>query len=246
MPPKKSKMIDESDGKVINFYEKIPAKFLDAKLPNPNKAIHNFDIPFRLCCVAPSGSGKTNWITNLISLFCKGKGTFSQITICCKDKEEPLYKYLASLSDSISVKEGGLENLPVLDKTKIDKEVATLVIIDDCQNDKNQLRVIDYYIRCRKFGVSIAYLAQNFFVIPKTIRNNCSYLVLLKCGSMRELGIILKESGFGVNKDQLVNMYQYSTKEKFSPLIIDNESTDITRRYRKGFTEYLDPANFNG
>lgn len=245
MPPKK-KIANNDDGKIINFYETIPSKFLDAKLPNPNKQIHNFDLPFRLCCVAPSGSGKTNWVVNLISLFCKGKGTFSQITICCKDKEEPLYKYLASLSDSISIKEGGLENLPILDKSKIDKEVATLVIIDDCQNDKNQQRVIDYYIRCRKFGVSIAYLAQNYFVIPKTIRNNCSYLVLLKCGSMRELTIILKESGFGVNKDQLYNMYIYATKEKFSPLIIDNESTDVNHRYRKGFTEYLMPTDFNG
>jgi hypothetical protein len=132
----------------------------------------------------------------------------------------------------------------MLDKTKIDKEFATLVIIDDCQNDKNQQRVIDYYIRCRKFGVSIAYLAQNYFIIPKVVRNNCSYLVLLKCGSMRELAIILKESGFGVDKDELTNMYQYATKDKFFPLIIDNESTDVNRRYRKGFTEYLTPADF--
>jgi hypothetical protein len=56
---------------------------------------------------------------------------------------------------------------------------------------------------------------------------------------MRELAIILKESGFGVDKDQLTNMYQYATKDKFFPLIIDNESTDVNRRYRKGFTEYL-------
>ena len=61
---------------------------------------------------------------------------------------------------------------------------------------------------------------------------------------MRELSIILKESGFGVDKDQLVNMYEYATKDKFFPLIIDNESTDINRRYRKGFTEYLNPADF--
>lgn len=244
MPPKRQPKINNDDGKIINFYEHIGNEFLDATLPNPNKHLHNFNIPFRLCCVAPSGSGKTNWIVNLISLFCKGKGTFSQITIICKDKDEPLYKYLASLSDSISIKEG-LENLPPLDKTKIDKEVATFVIIDDCQNDKNQQRVIDYYIRCRKFGVSIAFLAQNYFIIPKVVRNNCSYLVLLKCGSMRELAIILKESGFGVNKDQLTNMYQYATKEKFSPLIVDNESTDITHRYRKGFTEWLNPSDFN-
>ena len=61
---------------------------------------------------------------------------------------------------------------------------------------------------------------------------------------MRELTIILKESGFGVDKNQLVNMYQYATENKFSPLIIDNESTDVNRRYRKGFTEYLSVEDF--
>ena len=61
---------------------------------------------------------------------------------------------------------------------------------------------------------------------------------------MRELAIILKESGFGVDKQELSNMYEYATKDKFFPLIIDNESTDVNRRYRKGFVEYLSPADF--
>ena len=90
---------------VDNFYEKSEVvRFLDKKTPNPNKDIHGFDIPFRLCCVAPSGSGKSNWVVNLISLFSQGKGTFAQVFIICKDKEEPLYKYLASKSDQICIR----------------------------------------------------------------------------------------------------------------------------------------------
>ena len=57
-----------------NFYKKSEVvRFLDKKTPNPNKDLHGFDIPFRLCCVAPSGSGKSNWVVNLISLFLKVK-----------------------------------------------------------------------------------------------------------------------------------------------------------------------------
>ena len=94
MPPRKSKKVIEEDmdaGKVVNFYETMPQQFLDAKLPNPNFHLHNFNIPFRLCCVAPSGSGKSLWCTNLISLFSKGSGTFSYVYLICKDATETLY-----------------------------------------------------------------------------------------------------------------------------------------------------------
>jgi hypothetical protein len=56
--------------------------------------------------------------------------------------------------------------------------------------------------------------------------------------------MMLREVGLGLTKEQLINMYQYATNEKFNVLIIDYESTDITRRYRKNFLEYLDPANY--
>lgn len=224
-----------------NWYEKIDRKFLDKQHPNPNLALHNFKIPFRACVVSPSGSGKTNMITNLIHLFCKGKGTFTTIYIICKDAEEPLYKYLASKSQAIIVKEG-LHELPDLDK--IDKDDCTLVIIDDMVLEKNQKQVAEYYIRCRKKSVSIMYLSQSYFGIPKIIRNNCSYLVILKMSGDREINIIMKEAGLGLTKPQLMNIYEYATDTKFSPLIVDIESTDKTRKFRKGFCEYLDPAEY--
>jgi hypothetical protein len=227
---------------VINMYEKSEVtRFLDKKTPNPNKDLHGFDIPFRLCCVAPSGSGKSNWVVNLISLFSQGKGTFAQVFIICKDKEEPLYKYLASKSDQICIREG-LHSLPDLDK--FDKDVASLVVIDDMMLDKNQDKVLQYYIRCRKKSVSIAYLAQAYFVIPKVVRNNCNYLVLLKLSGDRELGLILKENSLGVDKKQMLSMYKYATQEKFSPFIIDIESTEDDLKYRKGFLEFLNPNDF--
>lgn len=226
---------------IQNFYEVMDDKFKDIPTPNPNKNLHGFDIPFRLCCVAPSGSGKSNWITNLISLFSRGRGTFANVYIICKDKEEALYKFLASKSDQIQVLEG-LHNLPNLDT--FDKEIASLVIIDDMMLDKNQDKVCQYYIRCRKKSVSIAYLAQSYFVIPKVVRSNCNYLVLLKLSGDRELGMILKENSLGVDKKQMLSMYKYATDTKFSPFIIDIESTDDYKKYRKGFLEYLNPNDF--
>ena len=244
MPPKKSvKQTDANDGKIVNFYETMPEQFRDIPLKNLNKHLHGFDVPFRLVCSANSGSGKSNWITNLIALFSKGKGTFTNILIICKDSSEPLYKYLASISDSIIVKEG-LENLPPLNKDKEDKECCKLIVIDDCQLDKNQDRVQQYYIRCRKFGYCIAYLCQQYYACPVVIRRNCNYMCLLKTGSTREMKMVLKECSSGVEADQLLKMYHYATDQKFSPLIIHMEENDPQKRYYKGFTELLDPDMF--
>jgi len=226
---------------IVNFYETMPTKFLDILPPNPNKDLHGFDIPFRLCCVSFSGGGKSNWITNLISLFSQGRGTFGQVVIICKDKEEPLYKFLASKSEQIRVVEG-LNNLPNLDS--FDKESASLVIIDDCQLDRSQEKVCQYYIRCRKKNVSIAYLAQNYYCIPVVIRQNCNYLVLLKINGQREVKMILKSGGIGIEVEQLIQMYKYCTLDKFVPLIIDLESSDENHKFRKGFLEYLSPNDF--
>ena len=65
-----------------NFYKlKGVQKFL-TNVDNPNVQLHGLEkLPFRLVCVAPSGSGKTNMILNLIEKFSKGKGTFNSITI---------------------------------------------------------------------------------------------------------------------------------------------------------------------
>ncbi len=233
MPPKKSK---ESipDGKIINMYDHIPKQFLD-KVENPNFHLHRLKIPFRMCIVAPSGSGKTNFLLNLLQIFSTGEGTFQSVYIITRNKDEPLYRWLESKSDQIIIKEG-VENTPSLDK--FDKEYNHLVIWDDLVLSKDLSKVEQYYIRARKLNVSVIFLSQSFFRVPKVIRNNCNYMVLLKLSGNREVNIILSEFGLGVTKEQLLQIYQYATREKLQPLLIDMEA-DPHERYRRGFTEII-------
>jgi hypothetical protein len=101
----------------------------------------------------------------------------------------------------------------------------------------------NYYIRARKLNCSVVYLSQSYFRIPKIIRNNCSYMIILKLSGNREVNLILSEFGLGVSREQLLGMYEYATKEKFSPLLIDLEQ-EPAKRFRKGFQEILDPAHY--
>ena len=220
---------------ITNLYEKMPKEFLD-KVDNPNFNLHKLKIPMRMCIVAPSGSGKTNFLCNLISVFSSGKGTFQSITIITRNKDEPLYRWITSKCDSIIVREG-IENTPPLDK--FDKDFNHLVCFDDLVLAKDLSKVENYYIRARKLGVSCIFLSQSFFKIPKIIRNNSSYIVLLKLSGNREVNTILSEFGLGVTKDQLLEIYKYATSEKMSPLLIDMES-EPPNRFRKGLTEVID------
>lgn len=235
MPPKKKPTeILKAPDKPINFYEVMPKEFL-TETENPNFHLHNLKLPFRMAIVAPSGSGKTNFLINLIHLFSQGRGTFPDIHIITRNKDEPLYNFLASKSDQITIKEG-MENLPQLDK--FDKDFNHLVVLDDLVLAKDQSRIENYYIRARKLNVSVIYISQSYFRIPKIIRQNLSYLVLLKLSGERELKLILSEGGLGLDRNQLLELYNYATSEKFSVLLIDYE-VSVDKRYRKNFLEYL-------
>ena len=144
-----------------NFYAKKEVKKYCIKNENPNYDLHHFDTPFRALVVAPSGSGKSNFITNLISLFCKGKdGTYDNIYIFCKSRDEPLYRYLADKSKGLIEVHEDLSKLPVINDLNQCKQ--TLIVFDDMVTDIKKAPIIqEWFIRGRKRGASIMYLSQS-------------------------------------------------------------------------------------
>jgi len=226
---------------IINFYEKMPKKLLK-KAYNPNEHLHHFQLPFRGIISAPSGSGKTNVLLNLLHLFSQGDGTFADITIITRNKDEPLYNYLSEKSKGRIAITEGLNSIPKLDD--MDKDENHLVCFDDLVLAKDQSKIVEYYIRARKLNCSVLYLSQSYFDIPPIIRKNCSYIIFMKIGGLRQVNTILRDFALGCSKEQLTGMYEYSTDEKMMPFIIDNETSNMQKKFRKGFNEYLDPNDF--
>lgn len=227
-----SKLIDKNLNH--NFYDLIPKKF-NKKYHNPSYKKHLINIPFRMLIVGGSGSGKTN---TLLELIHRMNNTFENIVICCKSKEEPLYKYLEEkIGDGITFFEG-IENVPNVDDFADCGQ--TLIVFDDLVLDKNQSAIEQYFIRGRKIGegISCCYLTQNYFKTPKNIRVNCNYIILKKLSSKKDLNMILSEFSLGIDKDTLLALYKYSTSNPLSFLLIDIDAPD-TRKYRSGFLEIL-------
>lgn len=239
--PDAKKKLNKKNGEIINFYEVIPKKYLN-DVSNPNFHLHNIDIPFRMCVVAPSGSGKTNFVMNIIKVFSEGKGTFTDITIITRNKDEPLYNWLSVQNESIQVKEG-MTNNPKLDD--YDKEYNHLLIWDDLVLSKNLEPVCEYYLRARKKNVSLMFLSQSYADIPRTIRKNSDYLILFDLGgSTREQNYILKEWSNDLDKDELRAIYNDAVSVPLRPLIIKGGKVARDKKYRRGFLEYYNVDEF--
>ena len=85
-------------------------------------------------------------------------------------------------------------------------------------------------------------LSQSYYNTPKIIRQNINYLVVLKLGGTRDVSAILRECSVDLTKDQLLEMYQDATRDKFNVLII-NLDKSCNERYRRNFLDYYHIEN---
>jgi hypothetical protein len=233
--PKKAKINKSSNkAELIDWYAKIPKKYL-TKSHNPNFKIHGIQIPFRMLIIGGSGSGKTQTFLSILHNFT---GTFQNIHLITKNKDEPLYNYL---SDELGEKgfeiHEGIKSAPDVDSFK--KEEQTLIVFDDLVLEKNQALIEDYFIRARKLNCCVIYLSQSYYAVPLMIRRNISYLIIKRLQSLKDLYGILREYSLGVDKKILKKIYDDSTKTKQDFLMVDMEA-DAENRFRKNFNDIFE------
>jgi hypothetical protein len=216
----------------INWYEKIPKRFL-TKSHNPHYDKHKIKIPFRLLITGASGSMKTNTLLSLINIM---PNTWETITVITKNKDEPLYNWLEDKlgKDGLKIQEINKEGMPDLDK--FDKTQNNLVVMDDLVGEKNQKPMEDFFLRARKKGCSLVYITQSYYQVPKMIRNNLTYLIIKQISSMKNLVMISREYDLGLDKQDLINMYEDATENKAGFLMIDLEANP-KEKFRKNFDE---------
>jgi ABC-type dipeptide/oligopeptide/nickel transport system ATPase component len=229
---------------LVNIYEEEAIKPFLLKSHNPGYDMHYIEVPFRMLIIGSSGSGKTLTLYNILRIF---SGTFQNIHIIAKSINEPIYKYIEDrfkkINDNPKTKSKlnvqvleGMNSLP--DLTSFDEEEQSLVVLDDLVLEKNQKKIEEYYIRCRKLNVSIIYISQSYFAIPKIIRQNVSYMIIKQVSAMRNLKLISNEYSLALNSDQLTKVYEFCTQQKSDFMLIDIDHKDM--RFRKNFTFVID------
>ena len=222
--------------KLVNFYTLKEVKDLKEQSYNPHFNETDIEIPSRTAIIGASGSGKTISLLNYILIT---PNTFGHITIVTKQNEalcEFLDKKLKGKNITIYY---DLDKLPE-PRDFPNKELQNLLIFDDQVVTKNQSKIINYFIYGRKVGagITIFYLTQSYYSVPKTIRAQLSYIFLIKINQKRDLNLILLDSGDMLGKDQLKKLYDDATKEKFNFLKINLNTSDLNKKFSKNFNEF--------
>ena len=65
-------------------------------------------------------------------------------------------------------------------------------MISHVMSDKKVQQVLkELFIRCRKLSISLCFLTQSYFSVPKDVRLNCTHYIIFKLSNKRELQKLL-------------------------------------------------------
>lgn len=252
MPPKKKQVIkEEKNNEIINYYETEAMQPFLTQHHNPNYNYDTFNIkhPFPVMIVVGStGSGKSNLILNLIE---KTNGTWNNIYIWTLDASEAIYKLLKSKIDKeyLHIYEGieSFNKIPDVDAF-FKNQGQTLIIFDDMCSERHQEKIGKMSIHCRKMadehGLSLCYLSQSYFAIPKIIRLQSKYVILKKVGSDKDTKAIIRDSNVQLEPEELMNMYDYCVDDRMENFLLINKSEKAKNMFRKNFDVKLDVNDF--
>jgi hypothetical protein len=226
----------KNDNSMINFYEHKSIKKYITSYHNPHFKDTQMSIPARVGVIAPSGTGKTQWLLNYIS---KSTDTFGKIIVVLKAME-PLYEFLRDKIGSKNIDfYTKLTELPAPNDLNLGNK-QVLLVFDDQVVEKNQQKIEEYFLRGRKVagGITCIYLSQNFFGVPVLIRRQFNYVIILKLSGAKDLKQIIQNYSLGLDANEIVKLYKDATKELFHFLKIDCETRSENKRFSHNFTGF--------
>ena len=112
-----------------------------------------------------------------------------------------------------------------------------LIVVDDrisqvMSNKKAQQVLKELFIRCRKLNISLCFLTQSYFIVPKDARLNCTHYIIFKLNNKRELQNIGINHSADIDYKDFVKIYRDCTKEPYNFLTI-NTVQPVDKRFEK-------------
>ena len=113
------------------------------------------------------------------------------------------------------------------------------MIADIMTNKKFQAIIKDLFIRCRKLKISLVFVIQSYFSVPKDVRLNSTHFLIMKIHDGRELQNLAKNNSVDIDYKSFLKIYRNYTDEPYSFLIIDTIlPADNPMRFRKNFSDF--------
>ena len=76
------------------------------------------------------------------------------------------------------------------------------------------------FIRCKTLNISLVFITQSYFSVPKDVRLNSTHYLIMKINSKRELQNIPINSA-DIDYQDFIKIYWECTKEPYNYLTID-------------------------
>ena len=119
------------------------------------------------------------------------------------------------------------------------KEKKILIVFDDMianiiHNKKLNSIVTELFIRGRKLNISLVFITQSYFKVPKDVRLNTTRFFIAKIPNKRELQQIAINHSSDINTKDFANIYRKCTAEPYSFLVNDTTlASNNPLRFRK-------------
>ena len=92
---------------------------------------------------------------------------------------------------------------------------------DIMTNKKFQATLKELFIRCRKTNISLVFISQSYFSVPKDVRLNSTHYVIMKINNKRELQNIAINHFAGIDYKDFIKIYRECTNEPHNLFTID-------------------------
>ena len=207
------------------------------------------DHPYRLLIIGGSGTEKANALLNLTN----NQQDIDKIYLYAKDPYEKKYQHLINKRESVGLKHFNDPKAFIeysndmhsvyknIDDYNLSKENNILIVFDDMiadmiNNKKLNSIVTDLFIRGRKLNISLIFITQSYFKVPKDVRNNSTHFFIMKIPKKRELMQIAINHSSDINTKAFIEIYRKCTDKPYSFLIIDTTlSSNNSLIFRKNF-----------
>ena len=220
---------------------------------NENRINHNPNSPYipdhpcRILTIGGSRSGKTNTLLNLTN----NQPDIDKIYLYAKDPYEDKYQFLIKKRESIGLKHFNDPKAFIeysndmhdvyknINDYNPDKENKILIVFDDMIADminskKLNSIVTELFIRGRKLNISLVFITQSYFKVPKDVRLNTTHFFIMKIPNKRELQQIAINHSSDINTKDFINIYKKCTDKPYSFLVNDTTlASDNPLRFRK-------------
>ena len=114
------------------------------------------------------------------------------------------------------------------------------MIADTINNNKLNPIVTELFIRGRKLNISILFITQSYFKVPKDVRLNSTHFFIMKITNKRELQEIALNHSSDIDFKDFMNIYKKCTAEPYSFLVNDiTLPSDNPLRFRKNLLGYI-------